>query len=80
MFWTDNRLRDLGRACYSQFDTMYGPDIPGIFLADFGRYMVLHRFGGVYVDLDYECLKNIEPLLDGCEFVTSYTDDETCRS
>jgi mannosyltransferase OCH1-like enzyme len=77
VLWTDDRLRELGRACYPQCETMYGPQIPGIFLADFGRYMVLHRFGGLYIDLDYECLKNLEPLLDQREFVTSYTDDET---
>ena len=37
--------------------------------------MVLHRFGGLYVDLDYECLKNVEPLLAGFDFVTSYVSD-----
>jgi hypothetical protein len=36
---------------------------------------VLHYFGGLYVDLDYECLKSLEPLLAGHEFVTSYSDD-----
>ena len=27
------------------------------------RYEILLRYGGVYVDTDFECLKNIEPLL-----------------
>jgi mannosyltransferase OCH1-like enzyme len=75
VLWTDARLRELGRACYPTFETMFREDVPGIFLADFGRYMVLHRFGGLYVDLDYECLKSIEPLLEGRDFVTSYVDD-----
>jgi mannosyltransferase OCH1-like enzyme len=77
VFWTDEQLKALGRACYPQYDVMYRAEIPGIFLADFGRYMILHRFGGLYVDLDYECLKPIDPLLAGHEFVTSWTDDET---
>jgi inositol phosphorylceramide mannosyltransferase catalytic subunit len=29
------------------------------------RYEILLRHGGVYIDTDFECLKNIEPLLDG---------------
>ncbi len=39
VLWTDERLRALGRACYPGYDTLYAPDIPGIYLADFGRYM-----------------------------------------
>lgn len=74
VLWSDQRLRELGRACYPGYEVLYSANVPGIYLADFGRYMVLHYFGGLYVDLDYECLKNVEPLLAGHEFVTSYTD------
>lgn len=74
VLWTDERLRALGRACYPEFEVFYGPHVPGIYLADFGRYMVLHRFGGLYVDLDYECFRSLEPLLAGHGFVTSYTE------
>jgi mannosyltransferase OCH1-like enzyme len=35
--------------------------------ADILRLEVVHRFGGVYVDVDIECLRSIEPLLDGVE-------------
>ena len=77
VLWTDARLRELGRACYPAFEAMYAEDVPGIYLADFGRYMVLHHFGGLYVDLDYECLRSLEPLLEGHRFVTCYAGD-TC--
>ena len=33
--------------------------------ADILRLELLHRHGGVYVDADFECLKPIDPLLDG---------------
>lgn len=33
--------------------------------ADILRYELLYNYGGVYVDTDFECLKNIEPLLGG---------------
>jgi hypothetical protein len=37
--------------------------------ADILRLEILWREGGVYVDTDFECLRSIEPLLDGHEFV-----------
>ena len=34
-------------------------------LSDMARYAVLHRFGGVYLDLDFEALASIESVLRG---------------
>ena len=31
--------------------------------SDIARYEILYRYGGVYVDTDFECLRSIEPLL-----------------
>jgi inositol phosphorylceramide mannosyltransferase catalytic subunit len=36
--------------------------------ADILRLELLWRFGGVYTDTDFECLRSIEPLLEGVEF------------
>lgn len=33
--------------------------------ADIARYLILHRHGGVYADLDMECLRPVGPLLHG---------------
>lgn len=41
--------------------------------SDFARYELLFRFGGVYLDTDVECLRNIEPLLDQ---VTAFAGEE----
>ncbi len=35
--------------------------------ADILRYEVVLRFGGVYLDTDFECLRNLEPLTAGTE-------------
>jgi hypothetical protein len=40
--------------------------------ADLLRYELLWRYGGVYVDTDLECLRSIESLLRGHDFVTSW--------
>jgi mannosyltransferase OCH1-like enzyme len=36
--------------------------------ADILRLELLYRFGGVYLDADLECLKPIDPLIDGLDF------------
>lgn len=43
------------------------PDHVGQLRSDVLRYEILHRFGGVYVDTDFECLRPIDPLLDGVQ-------------
>ena len=30
--------------------------------SDIARYEVLHRFGGLYVDCDFECIRSLEPI------------------
>lgn len=34
-------------------------------MSDVLRYEILLRYGGVYLDTDFECLRNIEPILEG---------------
>jgi mannosyltransferase OCH1-like enzyme len=43
------------------------PDHVGQLRSDVLRYEILHRFGGIYVDADFECLKPIDDLLEGVE-------------
>ena len=38
---------------------------------DMIRYLILYRFGGLYVDLDFECFKPVDPLLSGQTCVLS---------
>lgn len=67
--WTD---ADLDRLVAEEF-----PALLGLFRsyrepirrADLGRYLVLLRFGGIYADLDCDCLRPLDPLLEGAEFV-----------
>jgi mannosyltransferase OCH1-like enzyme len=42
--------------------------------SDVLRLELLHRHGGVYLDADFECLRSIEPLLDGVRFFCAYND------
>lgn len=57
------------RENYPQFYDFYLSLAPAIKKADFCRFLYMHRYGGVYVDLDFVCLKNLSPLLRGYDIV-----------
>jgi len=69
IIWTDEMNRDLIKDCYPEFLEKYDGYPRNIQRVDAFRYFVLKKYGGVYVDMDFECFKNIEPLLDGKECV-----------
>ena len=40
--------------------------------ADAIRYVVVHHFGGLYVDMDYECLQPFDALLEKHDFIIGF--------
>lgn len=46
------------------------------FRSDVVRYEILQRFGGVWVDADFECLKRIDPLIGDSECFAAWVTDE----
>jgi mannosyltransferase OCH1-like enzyme/GR25 family glycosyltransferase involved in LPS biosynthesis len=70
--WTDSNLPTVLYA----FDALQNTtDVRS--RADIIRYYLLYEYGGVYVDADFECLKAIDPLLDGLESFASKQDPST---
>ncbi len=63
--WTDEDCRQLIVDEYPWFLPIYDAYPQHIMRVDAVRYFIMHRFGGVYVDLDYEALRSLEPLLEG---------------
>ena len=68
-FWTDEDNDLLVREYYPIFYDYYQTLSPTIKKADFARLLYMHRFGGVYVDLDFLCLKNLSALLQEYDIV-----------
>lgn len=57
--WTDSNLPPLQNdACFQAAKSMAQR-------ADIARYEIVFQQGGVYIDTDFECLRNITPLLAG---------------
>lgn len=63
MFWTDHSARIFVSANFPKILQAYDRLESNIQRADLIRYLVLYKIGGVYIDLDFECFKNLEGLL-----------------
>lgn len=64
ILWDDNKIKKFGlknKVAYN-LSPSYG------IKSDIARYEILYRFGGIYVDTDFECLKNFEPIIKGSNF------------
>jgi len=62
-FWTDEDLRNLIKESYPWFLQIYDAYEYNICRVDAARYFIMHKFGGLYVDLDFECFGNFDDLL-----------------
>ena len=64
--WTDEQNDAFVRAEYPALHRLYRSFPREIYRADMVRCLYLRRFGGVYVDLDVEPLRPLEPFLSAC--------------
>ena len=67
-FWSEDDVRCFLEREYPWFVKYYnsytvGRNKGGLFRADAMRYFILYHYGGVYADLDAECLKPLEELV-----------------
>jgi hypothetical protein len=67
--WTDEENRSFIAGHYPRLLPVYDAFPYGIMRADAVRYCLLHHFGGVYVDLDIECLQPIDALIEPGGFI-----------
>lgn len=67
--WTDADIRAFVAREYPSFLSIFDGYRDGICRADAARYLILKSFGGVYADLDAECLRPFDALLDGKQLV-----------
>lgn len=69
LLWTDEDNRKFIQKHYPWFLRIYDSYPEHIMRVDAVRYFLLYHYGGVYVDLDFECIKPIDPLLEGKQVV-----------
>ena len=57
-FWTDEQIDELIQIHYPQYYDMYSNFPVHIMKIDFVRFAILHKYGGIYADLDVFCYRN----------------------
>jgi mannosyltransferase OCH1-like enzyme len=67
--WTDAENRHFIATQFPEFLPCYDAYREPIQRADAIRYFLLYHFGGVYVDLDVECLRAVDEVLGGASCV-----------
>jgi mannosyltransferase OCH1-like enzyme len=64
IFWNRRKVEDLwSQPEYAQWRPLYMKLQQHIEKCDLTRYIILQHYGGVYIDLDFQCHKPITPLL-----------------
>ncbi|KAL3816996.1 hypothetical protein ACHAXA_010116 [Cyclostephanos tholiformis] len=58
VLWTDSMMEELIYGDYPDFLDVYSSLPHPIMRVDAARYFILHKHGGLYVDMDYEVLAN----------------------
>lgn len=64
-FWNKKAIEDFLEAEFPNFIPTYRAYPFNVQRWDAIRYLILYRIGGLYVDLDYECLEPLDSLLNG---------------
>lgn len=65
-FWNMTRVKNLfdKYPCISKYKSMWYSLPNHIQKCDVARFIILYLFGGIYIDLDFVCFKNLSPLLN----------------
>ncbi|MFC1841579.1 glycosyltransferase [Candidatus Dependentiae bacterium] len=64
MLWTEKEIDEFGLKNRKQYDATKNYGVK----ADIARYEILYKFGGLYIDTDFECLKPFDILHHICDF------------
>lgn len=75
-FYDDAELRAVIRRSFPEYLTLYDNFDRNLERVDFARYALLYLEGGVYADLDFECLKSFDPLLSSQQPILGTEPDE----
>jgi inositol phosphorylceramide mannosyltransferase catalytic subunit len=71
-FWTDENAETFFEQHYPWFQTTWESYPSIVQRADALRYFVLHKFGGVFLDMDLFCRNPLDPLIAHLEAVTPH--------
>ena len=83
MMWDNEEIQEL-IAEYPQYENLYNWFPDNISRYDLARYLILHKYGGIYIDMDFFIFKNfynnLKPTVNivesPCSFLVSFQETE----
>lgn len=69
--WTDDDLLALVQTNYPELESLYLSYPKPVQRADMARYLILHHHGGVYADIDTECMGPLDVIADDTRIILS---------
>ena len=69
LVWDDHDNRDFIAEQFAWFLPFYDEYPKEIFRVDAVRFFFLYKFGGLYADMDTECLKRLDPVLEAGDVI-----------
>ena len=70
-FWTDTDLSEFVEQEYPDMWPLFQASRQPVQKADIARYLILHRYGGIYADIDTECVGTLDILADETRVILS---------
>lgn len=77
--WTDTQNRSFIATHFPEFLATYDAYPEHIQRVDAVRYLILYHMGGIFIDLDMECFRSIEPLIQNQSCVLGRESQEHCQ-
>jgi mannosyltransferase OCH1-like enzyme len=77
IIWTDEMMEKFVKTEYADFYKVYMSYPHNIQRCDAFRYLVLYKYGGIYIDMDTICKKNLKELLV-YDIVFTYSTNASC--
>ena len=75
LIWSKEAARKLIDKAHPELLSLYDSYPQELFRADVIRYVILYHYGGVYADIDMECLKPLDTLMDYYRCIVSQEPD-----
>lgn len=70
-FYTDQDCREIIKKDFQEFLQVYDSITP-VEKADLFRYLIVYKYGGIYLDIDCYCVRNFDDLIKDADFVAGY--------
>lgn len=78
IYWNDEKIKNFISKEFPEYSDRFYKISRAIIKADLARIMYLIKFGGVYLDLDFYCCKNLQGLLLDKEIIITEEIPEHC--